>query len=84
MGRTMAPSAPQAKCVAVAGARSHLLGRRKRAMEPPMFWIAIAVAVGIICLLTWIGAAMTRRGLPNRWERRDGMIPGPGGDDLFH
>jgi hypothetical protein len=49
-----------------------------------MFWIAIAVAVGIICLLTWIGAAMTRRGLPNRWERRDGMIPGPGGDDLFH
>jgi len=36
------------------------------------FWIGIGVAVGTIVLLTWIGAAMTRRGLPNNWERRGG------------
>lgn len=49
-----------------------------------MFWIAIGVAVGVICLLTWIGAAMTRRGLPNRWERGGGpFVPGPGGDDYY-
>lgn len=41
------------------------------------FWIGIAIAVGLICLLTWIGAAMTRRGLPNDWERRGGpFVPG--------
>jgi hypothetical protein len=50
-----------------------------------MFWIGIAVAVGLICLLTWIGAAMTRRGLPNNWERRDGaFVPGPHDDDFHH
>lgn len=42
-----------------------------------MFWIVVAVSVGLIFLLTWVGAAMTRRGLPNNWERRGGgVIPG--------
>jgi hypothetical protein len=48
------------------------------------FWIGVAVAVGLICLLTWIGAGMTRRGLPNGWERRrrrgGAFIPGPDDD----
>lgn len=50
-----------------------------------MFWIGVAIAVGLICLLTWIGAAMTRRGLPNSWERRGGggFIPGPHDNDYF-
>lgn len=45
-----------------------------------MFWIAIGVAVLIIVLLTWFGASMTRRGLPNGWERRGPLLPGPHGD----
>lgn len=48
-----------------------------------MFWIVIAVSVGLIFLLTWIGAAMTRRGLPTQWERNGHVIPGPRDDD-FH
>jgi hypothetical protein len=47
-----------------------------------MFWIGIVIAVGIIFLLTWIGAAMTRRGLPTAWERDGRFIPGP--HDDFH
>lgn len=47
-----------------------------------MFWIGIAVAVVLICLLTWIGAGMTRRGIPNGWEKRGGpFVPGPGHGD---
>jgi hypothetical protein len=46
-----------------------------------MFWIVIAISVGIIFLLTWIGAAMTRRGIPTRWERDGRFIPG---DDDHH
>ena len=50
-----------------------------------MFWIGVAIAVGLICVLTWIGAAMTRRGLPNAWEARRGDRPFvPGEDDLYH
>lgn len=53
-------------------------------MERSMgFWIGIAVAVGVIGLLTWIGAAMTRKGLPNNWERRGGPFV-PGEDDFYH
>ena len=53
--------------------------------ENIMFWIGIAVAVGLIFLLTWIGAAMTRRGLPNNWERRDGaIVPGMHDEDFHH
>jgi hypothetical protein len=48
-----------------------------------MFWIVIAVSVGIIFLLTWIGAAMTRRGIPNQWERDGRFMPGPH-DDFGH
>ena len=50
-----------------------------------MFWVGVAVAVGLIFLLTWIGAAMTRRGLPNSWERRDGaIVPGMYDEDFHH
>ena len=48
-----------------------------------MFWIGVTVAVLIICLLTWIGAAMTRRGLPNNWERDGGILPGAHHRDDF-
>jgi hypothetical protein len=33
-----------------------------------MFWVVILVSVLIIFALTWFGANMTRRGLPNGWE----------------
>lgn len=50
-----------------------------------MFWIVVAGSVGVIFLLTWIGAAMTRRGLPNNWERRDGpFVPGLHDEDFYH
>ena len=51
-----------------------------------MFWIGVTVAVVVICLLTWIGAAMTRRGLPNNWERGHGggIVPGPHYSDGYN
>ena len=51
-----------------------------------MFWIGVTVAVVVICLLTWIGAAMTRRGLPNNWERDHGgaIVPGPHHGDGYN
>ena len=56
------------------------------AEENVMFWIGVTVAVVVICLLTWIGAAMTRRGLPNNWERDHGgaIVPGPHHGDGYN
>ncbi|MBL8560259.1 MAG: hypothetical protein JNM47_16170 [Hyphomonadaceae bacterium] len=56
-----------------------------------MFWIAVIISVLIIFLLTWFGASMTRRGLPNGWENRNrrrrgghgGPIYGPNDHDPF-
>lgn len=66
--------------------RAHLLRAGFPAEENAMFWIGVTIAVLIICLLTWVGAAMTHRGLPNNWERRGrgGFIPGPHGHDGYH
>ena len=57
-----------------------------------MFWIVITVSVLIIFVLTWFGAKMTRRGLPNGWEggkrtrRGDhgALIYGPNDHDPYH
>lgn len=57
-----------------------------------MFWIVITVSVLIIFVLTWFGAKMTRRGLPNGWEggkrnrRGDHGAPiyGPNDHDPYH
>ena len=52
-----------------------------------MFWVGVAVAVGLICLLTWIGAGMVRGGQPNDFERgrkKDGaFIPEPHDEEFF-
>lgn len=47
------------------------------------FWIAIVVAIAIIVLLTWIGAAFSRRSRLDSWaEDQDRpLIPGPPGRD---
>lgn len=57
-----------------------------------MFWIVITVSVLVIFVLTWFGAKMTRRGLPNGWEggkrsrRGDHGAPifGPNDHDPYH
>jgi hypothetical protein len=36
-----------------------------------MFWLGFAVAVAVICLLTWIGAEMVRRNPDTAWERHE-------------
>jgi uncharacterized protein HemY len=56
-----------------------------------VFWIGITICVLVIVVLTWIGASMTRRGLPNDWEsgerrrrtRDQGPIYGPGDHDPY-
>lgn len=58
-----------------------------------MFWIGITVCVLVIVMLTWVGASMTRSGLPNDWEsgtgrrrkRRDHGAPiyGPNDHDPY-
>lgn len=48
-----------------------------------MFWIAIAISVLIIFLLTWFGAKLTRQGLPNGWESRGRRRRGDHGAPIF-
>jgi len=52
------------------------------------FWIGVVIAVGLVFLLTWLGAQFTRGGdaddeAPSRRRRRNDQpfIPGPDRDD---
>ena len=51
-----------------------------------MFWIAIVLSFGAICLLVWIGAAVVNRGLTIGDEDGGPFIPlvRPPNDDDIH